>query len=179
VNSQSLKDICSNKFVLKDSVYSSNIDSLLTKKGDTKKEIKKGDFATISTGLFVASEYRWRDNNVPYTSFDLNINVGSIVYLDLGIYGLHFSNKTFFAGHIALGAGFDIIPDKLFTYAGLGGFTIFPYTLSGFLTLRVNYKFTKNLSAGLDNKFYYDGNSEDLSLYLYSIGLNFSYRFNY
>ena len=151
--SQSLKNISENKFALTDSINKNNIYSTMRKKTGTKKEIKNGDYITISTGILAAREFRWRDKNVPYTSFDLKINVGSIVYLDLGISGLHFSSKTFFAGHIALGPGFDIIPDKLFTYAGIGCFSIIPYTLSGFFTLRVNYKFTKDLSAGLITNF--------------------------
>jgi hypothetical protein len=178
VHSQSLNDITGNKLVLKDSVFSSHIDYSLNNKSAIKKVTSKGDYVTFSSGIFVSTNYRSDDNNVPYTSLDLNISLGSIIYLDLGAYGIFFSRESFFAGHGTLGAEFDIVPDKLFTYAGVGAIIIVPFFFTEFAILRINYKFTKDISAGLDNKFISFGKSENLA-YRYVVGLNFSYRFNY
>ena len=154
VHSQSLKDITSNKFVIKDSVYSSNIDSSLKMNSNIKKETRKGDYVTFSTGFFVPTkENSSRNNLIPYTSFDLNISLGSVIYLDLGADAIFPKDETSFAAHGTLGVGFDIIPNKLFVHTGVGAIIIAPFIITEIVTLRVNYKFTKDISAGIDNKF--------------------------
>jgi len=179
VHSQSLKDITSNKLVLKDSVYSKNIDSSFRKKSNIKKETKNGDYVTFSTGLYVPARRNSSGNDlVPYTSFDLNINLGSVIYLNFAADAIFPKEEISLGLHGTIGVGFDIIPNKLFVHTGIGAIFIVPFVLTEIATLRINYKFTKDISAGLDNKFFSFGKSENLA-YRYIVGLNFSYRFNY
>lgn len=178
-NSQSLKDITGNKLIIKDSVYSSNIDSSLKKNSNIKRETRKGDYITFSTGFYVPTRRNSSGNDlIPYTSFDLNINLGSVIYLDLGADAIFPEEEINLGLHGTLGVGFDIIPNKLFVHTGVGAIIIIPFVLTEIFTLRVNYKFTKDISAGLDNKFISFGKSENLA-YRYVVGLNFSYKFNY
>lgn len=176
---QSLKSISDNRFILTDSVYTSNFDSSLKKNSNIKRETRKGDYVTFSTGFYVPTMRNSSGNDlIPYTSFDLNINLGSIIYLDLGADAIFPEKEINLGLHGTLGVGFDILPNKLFVHTGVGAIIIIPFVLTEIFTLRVNYKFTKDISAGLDNKFISFGKSENLA-YRYVVGLNFSYRFNY
>jgi hypothetical protein len=175
---QSLKSISDNRFILTDSVYTSNFDSSLKKNSNIKKETRNGDYVTFSTGFYVPTTRNSSGNDlIPYTSFDLNINLGSVIYLDLGADAIFPEKEINLGLHGTLGVGFDIIPNKLFVHTGVGAIIIIPFVLTEIFTLRANYKFTKDISAGLDNKFISFGKSENLA-YRYVVGLNFSYRFN-
>jgi hypothetical protein len=179
--SQSLKSISNNKYLFsKDSLHTNISASILTKNNDIVKSEKPGDYITFSSGFFVPTKNNSSHNNlIFYSSFDLNINLGSVIYLDLGA-DVIFPKKEINLGlHGTLGVGFDIIPNKLFTHTGLGAIFIVPFVLTEYVTLRVNYKFTKDISAGLDNKLIGLGESSELIAYRYIIGANFSYRFNY
>lgn len=180
-NSQSLKSISDNKEIIStDSIYKTSVDTTITKKPVITKSFKKGDYVAFSTGFFVQTKKNssW-DIFIPYTSFDLNISLGSVIYLDLGGDVIFPGKEVNFAGHGTLGVGLDIIPNKLFAHSGIGAVIIVPFIITEIVTLRVNYKFTKDISAGLDNRFIGFGESDREIAYRYTIGLNFSYRFNY
>ena len=130
------------------------------------------NYITFSSGLM-----HFDDNkNIFYTSLDLNINTVYIFYIDLGLYGLFNKSGGGVALHGTIGIGFYIVRDKLFTSAGAGYFYLAPFIMANIVSLRVNYKFSKSFSAGLDNKFIFKG---DLDYFknIYSIGLNISYNY--
>ncbi len=135
------------------------------------KSITQDSYFTLSSGLM-----RYDDNkNIFYTSLDFNINTVSIFYIDLGLYGLFNKSGGGFAIPGTAGISLDIVRDKLFTSAGAGYFLLVPFYLANIVSLRVNYKFSKSFSAGLDNKFIFNGNL-DYRKNIYSIGLNISYN---
>jgi hypothetical protein len=92
------------------------------------------------------------------------------------LYGLFNKSGGGIALHGIVGIGFDIVRDKLFTSAGAGFFYLTPIIMANIVSLRVNYKFSKSFSAGLDNKFIFNGNL-DYFKNIYSIGLNISYNY--
>ena len=114
--------------------------------------------------------------NIFYTSLDFNINTVYIFYIDLGLSGLFNKSGGGVALHGTVGIGFDIVRDKLFTSAGTGFFYLTPFVMANIVSLRVNYKFSKSFSAGLDNKLIINGN-QDYFKNIYSIGLNISYSY--
>ena len=179
--SQSLKSISENKeLIINDSTYKDSTNSILKNKDEFITEKKKGDYVTFSTGFFVQTKKNSSWNGlIPYTSLDLNISLGSVIYLDLGGDVIFPGDEVNFSGHGTLGVGLDIIPNKLFAHAGVGAVIIVPFIITEIVTLRVNYKFSKDISAGLDNRFIGFGESDRELAYRYTIGLNFSYRFNY
>lgn len=135
------------------------------------KSFTQDSYFTLSSGLM-----RYDDNkNIFYTSLDFNINTVYIFYIDLGLYGLFNKSGGGIALHGTAGIGLDIVRDKLFTSAGVGYFYLTPFYLANIVSLRMNYKFSKSFSAGLDNKFIFNGNL-DYRRNIYSIGLNISYN---
>jgi hypothetical protein len=158
------------------------INSTVFLKSDTNQTVinnkmwteKSGDFISLSSGLMFAN-----NENALFGAFDMNINLGfiaSIVYLNMGIYGIN-THTNYFGAQITPGLGFNFFRDKIFTFAGMGYFIILPY--SGYnVALRVNYNLTEQLSLGLDNKIIFSGSSGDNGN-IYSLGANFSYRYNF
>ncbi|MFA5010477.1 MAG: hypothetical protein WC644_00855 [Ignavibacteria bacterium] len=135
------------------------------------KSITQDSYFTLSSGLM-----RYDDNkNIFYTSLDFNINTVYIFYIDLGVYGLFNKSDGGIAFQAALGVGFDIVRDILFTSTSVGYFYLTQLYLENIVSLRVNYKFSKSFSAGLDNKFIFNWN-HDYPRNIYSIGLNISYN---
>lgn len=148
-------------------------DSAITKTITTAKRETPGNYAAFSTGLMHYDDTR----NIFYTSLDLNLNPVSIFCIDLGLYGLFNKSGGGIAIQAALGVSFDIVRDKLFTSASAGYFYLVPLYLANIISLRVNYKFSESFSAGLDNKYIFNGNL-DYHRYIYSIGLNISYHYD-
>jgi len=128
------------------------------------------NYITFSSGRMHYDDNR----NLFYTSLDFNINAVYIFYINLGLYGLFGQGGGGLALHGTAGIGFDIVRDKLFTSAGAGFFYLTPFIMANIVSLRVNYKFSKSFSAGLDNKLIFNGNP-DYFKNIYSIGLNVSY----
>ena len=153
--------------------------SLLKKKNNEfAKDKKKGDYITFSMGLFPAIEEDSENNIIPYILTDLNISLFNVIYLNLGAGGMFTSEDFYILGQVGLGFVYDIIPDKLYTFAGVGLGIMWQLPTS-FIMLRLNSKLSKNLSVGLDTKlFNFTEISNDIS-YNLAIGLNISHRFNY
>ena len=148
-------------------------DSAITKTKTTTKGEKPGNYATFSTGIMHYEDTR----NIFYTSLDLNLNPVSIFCIDMGLYGLFNRYGGGIAVQAALGVGFYIVRDKIFTSASAGYFYLTPLYLANIISLKVNYKFSESFSAGIDNKYIFNGNL-DYRRYIYSIGLNISYHYD-
>jgi hypothetical protein len=145
-------------------------DTIINATKTSVKSINQDSYFTFSSGLM-----HYDDNkNIFYTSLDLNINTVYIFYIDLGLYGLLNKSGGGVALHGTAGIGLDIVRDKLFASAGAGYFYQVPFYLANIVSLRVNYKFSKSFSAGLDNKFIFNWKL-NYHRNIYSIGLNVSY----
>lgn len=178
VQSQSLKSVSGNEFAFKDSEYLQNIEVSQIKKSEFAKDKKRGDYITFSTGIFPATKEVSSNKIIPYILSDLNINILNVIYLDLGAGAMFANGDFYFAGKGGMGFVYDIIPDKFFTFAGVG-LAVWRNSLTNFILIRLNYKLSKSLSVGLDNKFFNFSEPSDNFSYKYSIGLNISHRFNY
>jgi hypothetical protein len=180
LNSQSLKNFSNNKDLSsKDTIYSLYSDITHVMKNNKVSNIKDGDFISISTGFMIKE-----DKNPLFGALDLNINLGFIsdfIYLNMGIYGIYrySKNSNAFSAHITPGLGFYFFKERIFTFAGVGYLIIIP-VLSYDFVLIINYLLTKQLSIGINNKLIPWGkSSNNKNIYIYSIGANFSYRYNF
>ena len=142
---------------------------------------KNGDYISLSFGIMFPNNEKLANNeNLRFGAFDMNINLGfiaSIFYLNMGIYGINARTKNYFGAQITPGLGINLFHNKIFAFAGIGYIIIIPY-IGYNASLRINYSISENLSFGLDNKLLFFGSSSDKAR-VYSIGANFSYKYNF
>ncbi len=177
LQSQSLKSITNNENIPSNKTkhFITTDSNQIIKSNRTLKQ-KNGDYASLSLGVIFSS-----NENLRYAAFDMNIKLGfiaSIFYLNMGISVNNDLAKNYFGAHITPGLGINLFCNKVFAFAGIGYGIIIPYPFYNTF-LRINYSLSENLSFGLDNKLIFTENSCDCGKSIYSIGLNFSYRYNF